>query len=215
MNSDKITLNTDIDLIGNNKNNNNLIGLILCGGKSTRMQTDKAFIQYHQMPQAYYLYNQIKAICDQVYLCCNQKQVTQLNSAYATIIDDVKYENSGPIAAILSAMEIHQNKSFLVLACDYPLLTNDDIIKLKTNWEFENNSVSFYNNETNFREPLLAIYHQKDLIKLVQFYNEGNTSLQYFLNEINSEKIQAISNKNLTSIDTKEAFEKTYHLINN
>ena len=112
-------------------------------------------------------------------------------------------------------MEIHQNKSFLVLACDYPLLTNDDIIKLKNNWEFENNSVSFYNNETTFREPLLAIYHQKDLLKLAQFYNEGNTSLQFFLNEINAIKIQAISNKNLTSIDTKEAFEKTYHLINN
>ena len=215
MNSDKFTLNTDIDLIGKIKKNNNLIGLILCGGKSTRMQTDKAFIQYHQMPQAYYLYNQINAICDQVYLCCNQKQELQIDNAYQSIIDHIKYENSGPIAAILSAMEIYQNKSFLVLACDYPLLTNDDIIKLKNNWEFENNSVAFYNNETTFREPLLAIYHQKDLQKLAQFYNEGNTSLQFFLNEINAIKIQAISNKNLTSIDTKEAFEKTYHLINN
>ena len=41
-------------------------------------------------------------------------------------------------------------------------------INLKNNWEFENNSVSFYNNETNFREPLLAIYHQKDLLKLAE-----------------------------------------------
>lgn len=215
MNSDKFTLNTDIDLIGKIKKNNNLIGLILCGGKSTRMQTDKAFIQYHQMPQAYYLYNQIKPVCSEVYLSCNQMQELQIDKAYQSIIDDVKYKNSGPIAAILSAMEIYQNKSFLVLACDYPLLTNDDIIKLKNNWEFENNSVSFYNNETNFREPLLAIYHQKDLLKLANFYKDENTSLQYFLNEINAIKIQAISNKNLTSIDTKEAFEKTYHLINN
>jgi molybdopterin-guanine dinucleotide biosynthesis protein A len=215
MNSDKITLNTDIDLIEKNKNNNSLIGLILCGGKSTRMHTDKAFIQYHQMPQAYHLYHQINAICDQVYLSFNHTQELQIDKSYHCIIDHIKYENSGPIAAILSAMEFHQNKSFLVLACDYPLLTNDDIIKLKNNWEFENNSVSFYNNESNFREPLLAIYHQKDLLKLANFYKEENTSLQVFLNEIKAEKIHAISNKNLTSIDTKEAFEKTYQLINN
>ena len=60
-------------------------------------------------------------------------QELQIDKAYQSIIDDVKYKNSGPIAAILSAMEIHQNKSFLLLACDYPLLTNDDIIKLKNN----------------------------------------------------------------------------------
>ena len=162
-----------------------------------------------------YLYNQLNAICDQVYLSFNQTQISKLNSAYPSIIDHLKYENSGPIAAILSAMEIHQNKSFLVLACDYPLLTIGDIIKLKTTWVNENNSVSFYNNKTNFREPLLAIYHLKDLLELAKFYKKGNTSLQFFLNEINAEKIQAISKKNLTSIDTKEAFEKTYHLINN
>jgi molybdopterin-guanine dinucleotide biosynthesis protein A len=179
------------------------------------MQTDKAFIQYHDLPQAYYLHNQINSICGQVYLSCNQTQVAQINSAYQTIIDALEYENSGPIAAILSAMEIYKNKSFLVLACDYPLLAKEDIIKLKKTWENKNNSVSFYNNETNFREPLLAIYHQKDLMKLAHFYKEGNTSLQYFLNEINAEKIQAISNKNLTSIDTKEAFKKTYQLVNN
>jgi len=150
-----------------------------------------------------------------VFLSCNQSQVKRIEAQYPIIIDDVKYENKGPICAILSALEIHKNTSFLVLACDYPLLTFDDILKLKTVWENGDSSVSFYNNETNFREPLLAIYHQNDLEKLVQFYNEGNTSLQYFLNEINAKKINAKSNKSLTSIDTKEAFEKTYNLLNN
>ncbi|MFZ4797293.1 MAG: molybdenum cofactor guanylyltransferase [Bacteroidia bacterium] len=194
---------------------NNLIGLVLCGGKSARMQTDKAFIQYHHLPQAFYLYEQINTICEQVFLSCNQTQVERIDAQYPIIVDDTKYENNGPICAILSALEIHKNKSFLVLACDYPLLTFDDILKLKTVWENGDSSVSFYNNETNFREPLLAIYHQNDLEKLVQFYNKGNTSLQYFLNEINAKKINAKSNKSLTSIDTKEAFEKTYNLLNN
>jgi molybdopterin-guanine dinucleotide biosynthesis protein A len=90
----------------------------------------------------------------------------------------------------------------------------EDILKLKTVWENENSSVSYYNNETKFREPLLAIYHQKDLEKLVQFNNEGNTSLQNFLNKINAEKVNADSVESITSIDTKEAFEKTYKLIN-
>jgi molybdopterin-guanine dinucleotide biosynthesis protein A len=112
-------------------------------------------------------------------------------------------------------LERHKNKSFLVLACDYPLLTNDDILKLKTAWEDSTNSVSFYNNETNFREPLLAIYYQKDLEKLLQFYNDGKTSLQHFLKEINAKKINAISNISLKSIDTKEEFEEIFKLINN
>jgi molybdopterin-guanine dinucleotide biosynthesis protein A len=66
----------------------------------------------------------------------------------------------------------------------------------------------YFNNETNFREPLLAIYHKNDLEKLLQFYKNGNTSLQQFLNEIEAVKIIPSDLKNITSVDTLIDFEK-------
>lgn len=194
---------------------NNLIGLVLCGGKSTRMQTDKAFMVYHDQPQAYYLYNQLQPFCNHVFLSCNQNQLEQVNPLYKTIVDQEKFNNCGPISGLLSAMETAQNKSLLVLACDYPLFTINDILNLITLWKNEQQSVSFFNPETNFREPLLAIYHQNDLQKLKEFYAQGNSGLQHFLNEINAIKLTASSYKNITSIDTKVAFETIHKQLNN
>ena len=187
---------------------NNLIGLILGGGKSSRMHTDKAFIIYRNKEQVYYLSDQLKHVCNDVLISLNHTQKLNLNQQYQYLYDNAKFKNSGPIGALLTALEFKKNVSFFVLGCDYPLLDLNDILKIKTFFFIHNKTVSYFNNETNFREPLLAIYHKNDLEKLLQFYKNGNISLQQFLNEIEAVKIIPSDLKNITSVDTLIDFEK-------
>lgn len=193
---------------------NELTGLVLCGGKSTRMHRDKAFLSYHQKEQVYYVADKMKLLCMDVFIACNATQKEKINEQYKTISDSATFENTGPIAAILTALEHYPARSFMVLACDYPLLTLADMLKLKSAFISSQKSVSFYNHETNFREPLLAVYHQNDLQKLLSFYKNGNTSLQHFLKEVGAEKVQPTDIKNIKSIDTEMAFDEIMPLIN-
>ncbi len=187
---------------------NKLFGLILGGGKSSRMNTDKAFIIYRNKEQVYYLSDQLKHVCKDVLISLNRTQNNNLNQQYQYIYDNAIFENSGPIGALLTALESNKNDSFFVLGCDYPLLDLNDILNLKNHFIIHNKTVSYFNNNSNYREPLLAIYHKNDLEKLLQFYKNGNTSLQQFLDEIEAIKIIPSNLNNITSIDTLIDFEK-------
>ncbi|NNE77041.1 MAG: NTP transferase domain-containing protein, partial [Pricia sp.] len=45
-----------------------IYGLVLAGGKSSRMGKDKGLIPYHGMPQREYLYHLLGRVCDKTFL---------------------------------------------------------------------------------------------------------------------------------------------------
>ena len=49
-------------------------GLILIGGKSSRMGREKHLIPYHNAPQYLYLHKLLSEICDDVYVSCSSDQ---------------------------------------------------------------------------------------------------------------------------------------------
>ena len=97
-----------------------LYGLVLAGGKSTRMGSDKGLIQYHDRPQQEYLYHLLEQVCSKVYLSIRNEQQASVSNEFNVIADQNEYH--GPFNGILSAHKAHPNVAWLVLACDLPLL---------------------------------------------------------------------------------------------
>ena len=64
-----------------------LNGLVLAGGKSTRMGKDKGQISYHGIPQSTYLYNLLKDICDNTFLSIREDQQNQYDDTFNVIVD--------------------------------------------------------------------------------------------------------------------------------
>lgn len=193
----------------------NLLGLVLAGGNSARMETDKAFLNYHGKEQIYYLAQKLKPLCKPIFISVNERQTVQKSEDYQVVCDSATYKNIGPIGALLTACQLQPNKAFLVIGCDYPLINYSDIILLKLAFKKHQKTVTFYNPETHFREPLLGIYHPNDLDKLHTFFQKGNASLRYFLDEINAIKIEPTQLDHITSVDNKNDYNKTKHLITN
>ena len=52
-----------------------LYGLVLSGGRSTRMGKDKGLINYHGIPQRDYIYNLLNEVCDETYMSIRKDQV--------------------------------------------------------------------------------------------------------------------------------------------
>src|SRR5690625_5268042 len=102
-----------------------LNGLVLAGGKSKRMGTDKGSMQWHGKEQRYYMADMLEPFCGERFISCSAEQVTDLDPAYKTLPDT--FLNLGPYGGILSALRSQRDKAWLVLACDLPLMNEETL----------------------------------------------------------------------------------------
>jgi molybdopterin-guanine dinucleotide biosynthesis protein A len=185
----------------------NVYGLVICGGQSTRMSRDKSLLDYHGRPQRYYLYEQLQPFCKQVFLSCNEQQAADIPEGYHFIADAPQYHNTGPMAALLSAFDRHPDKTFIVLACDYPFFTSDEITQLANAAGQAISCAAFCHEENNIYEPLLAIYQPAMHTLLQKAFAGGQYSLQRVLKEADALKLFPRKKQCLQSVDTPEGYE--------
>ena len=181
-----------------------LLGLVLAGGKSTRMGEDKANIQWHGVPQWRYVAEQLRATGLPTFISVAASQKLD----YPDQVQDT-YPETGPIGGIRTAMEAHPNHAFLVAACDMPLLTTEvfDYLISKRN---PKKIASLPIGPKGFPEPLIAIWEPAvaDLIRA-----QMNTSNYRLKDLLGAEKQELISvpwpNKllNVNRPDEKTALE--------
>ncbi|WP_337251646.1 molybdenum cofactor guanylyltransferase [Maribacter halichondriae] len=95
-----------------------IYGLVLSGGKSSRMGTDKGLIDYHGAPQREYLYDLLSQVCERTFISLREEQESELPARMQTIIDLNEFK--GPYNGLLSAHKKFPDVAWLVLACDLP-----------------------------------------------------------------------------------------------
>jgi molybdopterin-guanine dinucleotide biosynthesis protein A len=184
-------------------------GLVVCGGKSTRMGSDKAFLVYHQKPQCYHLADILgkddQPLCTRVVISCNENQINLISQDYDPLPDLSQYRNSGPIASLLTAFHAHPANDFLVIGCDYPFIEGKDLSEFLETIQEDSLVAAFYNSEHKY-EPLLAWYSHKCAPLLKNFYKSGQNSLQHFLRENSAEKYRPENQLIMRSVDTPSEF---------
>lgn len=180
---------------------NELSGVVLCGGKSVRMGRDKALITYHNNPQYAHIAALMRPYCKQVYISCRNDQKTVFNEQHQVITDSATFKDAGPLTGVLSAFEGLKNESLLVIGCDYPYFTTHDIMTLLQARQPGVDVVCYINSQSGFEEPLLAVYEKQCARLLTDFYHTGQTSLRHFLKTVNTKMLPG-NIKSITSIDT-------------
>ena len=198
------------------KNNilTNTYGLVVIGGNSSRMGTDKSLLQYYTKQQRYHVYDMLDPFCAEVFISCNALQSNTIEPGYSFLTDLPQYNNIGPMAAILSAFTKFPNKNILLIGCDYPFLTAEELQQFSDFCKDKSKAASFYNEEENMYEPLLAWYPYPCFKQLKIMYEAKQYSLRHFLLESKAEKFFPSNKRSIISIDTKEAYIKASGIIN-
>ena len=181
-------------------------GLILIGGQSFRMKTDKSLLNYHGKSQREILFDLTKKYCSEVYFSCRAEQ----NITDFCIIDEYLL---GPIGGILSAFEQDKNVAWLVIACDMPFINETHFEFLVNNRNQAKMVTAFFNLETNAPDPLFTIYEPKAFNSLLTYINSGNRSPKKFLQNADVQLITLENSEFLQNINTQDAFEKTISQI--
>lgn len=182
-----------------------LYGIVLCGGKSSRMGTDKSLLNYHGVEQRYHLYGLLKPFCEQTFISYDPKSQVP-DAAFHSISDLPVYSGKGPITGLLSAFALFPEKHMLLIGCDYPFLQAADISHFLSQIPSNAIAAAFYNYHDNCYEPVLAWYSSTAGILIAKYFDEGNTSLQKFLEKIGAYKVQPSDINVIRSIDTYEEY---------
>ena len=184
-------------------------GLVLIGGKSARMGTDKSELNYHGKPQKEFLRDVlVKQGMDTFYSVRNGSDVTSSTvekSQTSQNIPDTIF-NLGPFGGIYSAFQKDPNAAWFVLATDLPFV-NETLVKLlleKRNPAKVATTVK--GKGKSFPEPLIAIYEPKAYPIFEQFLSEGNISPKALL--INSDvEIIEVEDQLIRNVNTSEEYK--------
>ncbi len=188
-----------------------LNGLVLAGGKSTRMGRDKGMIKWHKKEQQYYLADLMKNVCNEVYISCQPTQ--QIQEGYPSLPDT--FTGLGPFGAILSAFREAPDVAWMVIACDLPLLDAGTLQYLKNHRNTSSMATSFESPYNHFPEPLVAIWEPKSYAVLLSFLSQGYNCPVKALRNMDTTILQIQDATKLTNVNTTEEFAKAQQYIQN
>jgi molybdopterin-guanine dinucleotide biosynthesis protein A len=148
-----------------------LYGLVLAGGKSTRMQQDKGALQYHGADQRTHVHGLLQPWCQEVYVSCNAGQVADMAGKLPYLED--RFLNLGPKGGILTALQFNPNAAWLAVACDLPFLRPETLQYLVQHRDPTKMATAFYDSDGQFPEPLLTIWEPRSYPAMLQFLSLG------------------------------------------
>ena len=191
--------------------NAKIYGLVLSGGKSTRMGEDKGLISYHGIPQRDYLYQLLNKICDATYMSVREDQRKEMHAEVNLIVDSNEF--SGPYNGLLSAHRQFPEVAWLVLACDLPLMDEQMLHELVRQRDASQMATAFALKKNPLPEPLCAIWEPHAFRESLAYLQAGNGTCprKFLIN--NDTKLVFPTNENVllnanSEEEYKQALEK-------
>lgn len=96
----------------------NILGVVLCGGKSKRMGTPKETLSIHRFTFLELAVMRMRLVCAQVVV---SKKTMKLNEPFPVIEDLPGY--AGPVAGIITTLEKYNGEGVLVAPVDSPFIS--------------------------------------------------------------------------------------------
>jgi molybdopterin-guanine dinucleotide biosynthesis protein A len=183
-----------------------LFGLVLAGGASTRMRTDKAALQYHGRPQLRWAFELAMKVCTASFVSVRPDQRDDTTRAsFPQIVD--RQPGIGPIAGISAALLEHPKAAWLVLACDLPFLTERTLQHLIAQRDLHKVATAYRSAHDGLPEPLCAIWEPAAREPLLAYIATGRQCPRKFLINSNTALLDLPEQQALDNVNTVEEFD--------
>ena len=138
----------------------NITGVVLAGGKSQRMKTDKALIMFNKKTLLENQVDLLSSVFDNVVISANTQEYSFVNKQ---IVEDVR-SNIGPIGGLLSVLKKVETEYIFALSVDIPLVSKDLILYLMSKLETNDIVIPVFKGKY---EPTCAVY-SKSCIEIIE-----------------------------------------------
>lgn len=174
-----------------------ITGIILAGGKSSRMGTDKGMVKVNGKPFIINILNALEPLVGQIIIVSDNKTYEQFGHKR---INDV-IANAGPLAGLYSGLAQSKTVFNLVLSCDVPMI-NTQVLSLLLN-------------EANDQTDVVLVESNGKTMPLIALYKKYCAS--HFYTQLQAKQLgihKAISKLNVKIVRLKTSLEKYVVNIN-
>ncbi len=167
-----------------------MLGLILCGGQSERMGTDKGLISLGEKNWVQTAAAKMALLDIPVKISVNKKQQAIYGVFFSQdeiILDNDSLDVKGPLAGVLSCHLAFPGEDLFVLACDMLHIKTDLLFKLVEKYHQQIADVYIFSIEGN-AEPLCSIYTARSLSYVNVLYKAKKLhkhSMKFILEQLN------------------------------
>jgi len=180
-----------------------VFGLVLSGGESKRMGRDKALLERDGQSQLAYMMTLLEPLVSRVFVSTRAVQKDEPERRrYEQIID--QYDDMGPLAGILSAMDAHPDVDWLVVACDLPNISAETIRYLLANRSENHPFTAYVSSHDGLPEPLCAIYRSGSSEIIRTFSNDSIHCPRKILIRSDTSLIAQLDPASLDNINTPD-----------
>lgn len=175
-------------------------GLILAGGKSSRMGTDKGLLLYHNKPQREYLFELLQTLCNEVFTSCHPGQ--NIEAKWNPLPDN--FNIAGPLNGILTAFQHNPTTAWLIVAVDMPFVNTQALRILINHRDPTKVATCFFNEQRKHPEPLLTLWEESAYPLLLDYIRQGKASPREFLMTHPVNFVQPPDHNTLRNFNTPE-----------
>jgi len=171
---------------------------ILCGGKSSRMQSEKGLVLFQNKPFIEHIIQAILPISKDITLITNTKDYDYL--AYQKIPDIII--DKGPLGGIFTALSHSDTEFNLILSCDIPLISSELLSELISKHNAEA-LITVFASESRLH-PLIGIYSKKILPVIKSAIDNNDLKMMNLIANIPHQiiTIEESENFHLTNINS-------------
>jgi len=169
-----------------------MLGVVLCGGQSSRMGSDKGLLMLSDKTWTQKAIDTLSNFQIPIAISVNKNQYHNYSTIFSidTLIpDDPSLQLHGPLCGLLSVHLKYPEEDLLILACDMPLIDTELIKQLLSKYSTETADDAFiYTNDAEL-EPMPGIYKSNGLAYVHQLYSTNQLprhSMKYMLEHIST-----------------------------
>ncbi len=184
-----------------------ITGIILAGGKSTRMGSDKGLISFNGSLFIEHIIKALKPLVQDIIIVSNNSNYDTFG--YKRVSDIIK--NSGPLAGLYTGLHYSNTENNLVLSCDIPLI-NTLVLKLLLNTSYTSYDVVQLQSKSKTM-PLIATYKKACMHKCLELLNDGERRLREVPKQLFTKTITLDSSLELY-VENINTINQLNHIVN-
>ncbi len=176
----------------------NITGIVLAGGRSSRMGSDKAVIEFEGKKLIEYSLGVMREVAATTIISANNAQYSNFAE---TVISD-NYKDIGPLAGLEACLRISNTRANLFAPCDTPFLNVEFLNTILKNIADYDAVVPISANGK--MKPLTGYYSRNILAVIVQQIERGDFKVQNLLKKIRTNFLPLENHRILKNINTPD-----------
>jgi len=176
---------------------NMITGVILAGGRSSRMGEDKGLVMVDGLPLYAHIANRLEPQVTHLMVSSNQNQ--EKYAVRYSVIGALIPAFAGPLSGMLAALLASETEWVVCVPCDVPDFPDDLVEQL---WKGKGQSPAAYVSDGNRAHPALCLLNKSLLPSLKSYLEQGERKVMLFFSQCGAKEVLFDNTGDFSNLNT-------------